>query len=73
MRRTLSPQWTEQDVLKLTEMVGNGEPAWRMARRLRRTESAVRSKMVALGLQLAPNTLTLRRMRKAVFNTPSSY
>jgi len=58
-------------VHKLIEMVGKAEPVWRMARRLHRSESAIRSKMVALGLQLPPNTLTLRRMRKVIFNIPS--
>ena len=71
MRRPLSPPWTEDDVQKLKELVEKGEAAWRMGRTLHRSESAIRNKMFELGLKLPSNTLTLRRMRKTMFNPPS--
>ena len=51
----------------LTEMIAQRDPIWRIARRLHRSESSVRSKLVSLDIAIARDTLTLRKMRRAVF------
>ena len=69
MRRLLMQPWTDADVEVLTDMIAQHEPVWRIARRLRRSESSVRSKLVKLGVAIARDALTLRKMRCAVFAT----
>ena len=67
MRRLLMQPWTDADVEVLTDMIAHHEPVWRIARRLRRSESSVRSKLVKLDIAIARDTLTLGKMRRAVF------
>ena len=67
MRRLLMRHWTDADVEVLTELIAQHEPVWRIARRLHRSESSVRSKLVKLDIGIARDTLTLRKMRRAVF------
>ena len=67
MRRLLMQPWTDADVELLNEMIAQHEPVWRIARRLHRSESSVRSKLVKLDIATAGDTMTLRKMRRAVF------
>ena len=67
MRPLLMEPWTETDLEVLSTMLARREPIRRIAWKLRRSESAVRSKLVKLGLRIPPGTRTIREMRKAAF------
>ena len=63
MRQPLSRSWIEMDLAALRILVSKGEPVWRIARRLRRSSSAVRGKMLQLGLRVSSDAPTLQELR----------
>ena len=71
MRPLLMQPWSESDVQLLAAMLEQREPVRRIAWKLRRSESAVRTKVVKLGLRIDPGTQTIPQMRRAVFGKGS--
>lgn len=71
MRPLLMQPWSESDVGLLASMLKHREPIRRIARKLRRSESAVRTKLAKLGLRIPAGTQTLPQMRRAVFGKGS--
>ena len=71
MRPLLMQPWSECDVELLASLLKEREPVRRIAWKLRRSESAVRTKLVKLGLCIHPGTRTISQMRRAIFGRGS--
>ena len=71
MRPLLMQPWSDADLKVLSAMLTQREPIRHIAWKLRRTESAVRSKLVKLGLRIPPGTKTMQDMRRAAFGKGS--
>jgi len=71
MRPLLMQPWSESDVELLASMLKQRVPVRRIAWKLRRSESAVRTKLVKLGLCIRPGTRTVPQMRRAIFGKGS--
>jgi hypothetical protein len=52
MRRSLTRPWTEPDYEVLQSMIAENAPVYRVAHRLKRSVSSVRTKMNNLGLHV---------------------
>ena len=72
MRQLLTRPWAEDELKALGALVEQHEPVWRISRKLQRSQSGVRGKIVQLGLQVSPGALTQRDLRRAIFKTPAS-
>ena len=64
MRLLLTRPWTEQDESLLGVLLAQ-QTVSRVARRLRRSESSVRSKAKELGLKISANSSAIRRQRRS--------
>ena len=64
MRLLLTRPWTEQDESLLGVLLAQ-QTVLRVARRLRRSESSVRSKAKELGLKISTNTSAIRLQRRS--------
>lgn len=71
MRPLLMQPWSECDVELLASLLKEREPVRRIAWKLRRSESAVRTKLGKLGLRIHPGTRTIPQMRRAIFGKGS--
>ena len=72
MREPLIRPWQDDELQKLAALIAKHEPVWRIARKLKRSQSGVRGKMCHLGLHVAPETLTLHQFRRQVFKRGAS-
>ena len=64
MRLLLTRPWTEQDESLLGVLLAQ-QTVLRVARRLRRSESSVRSKAKELGLKISDNSSAMRLQRRS--------
>lgn len=67
MRRSLTHLWTEADYEVLQSMIADDAPVYRIAYRLKRSLSSVRTKMNNLGLHVGPGGDL--RSRRAMLRT----
>lgn len=67
MRLLLMQPWSERDLEVLVALLQRRQPVRQIAWKLRRTQSAVRTKIVKLGLSISRQTETVPQMRRAVF------
>ena len=68
MRRLLMRPWTDLEVNTLRAMLAKNAPVWRIAHKLQRSESAVRSKMHSLCLPTTGDAVTLRKLRRVLYS-----
>lgn len=66
MRIPLARLWTQEELDNLVLFLRDGHPVSRIARRLHRTQSSVRGKMVQLGLRSAGSRPQIARTREAL-------
>ena len=72
MREPLSRPWQDEELQKLAALIARHEPVWRIARKLKRSQSGVRGKMGQLDLHVTPETLTLHQLRRHIFKRGAS-
>ena len=72
MREPLSRPWQHEELQKLAALIAQHEPVWRIARKLKRSQSGVRGKMCQLDLHVASETLTLHQLRRHIFKRGAS-
>ena len=69
MRRSLTRAWTEADYEVLQSMIADDAPVYRIAYRLKRSLSSVRTKMNNLGLHIGPGGVCAHVARRCALKT----